>query len=205
MPETSNNDSETHRSLLMKSIVINNDDDDPGLKEPFLHDSCTPTIEHDTSTHQRNEYNLGQNIYSLQITDLQNFQKKHFKHMILKNCSSIKKSKTSSFDQFYMLTALPNDIGPLSCESSRRSYLDPFHCKSIHVMNRYPQISSMLDNVLKPEEVTSFCFPSGVKMRLIPRCTLEAGAKKIGWVGEKDDKYQIHTVRKMTSVMYIFF
>merc|ERR1719491_1207782 len=105
--------------------------------------SMLETSNNDSKTHRSSSL----------MTDLQNFQKKHFKHMILKNISSIKKSKTSSFDQFYMLTALPNDIDPLSYESSRRSYLDPFHCKSIHVMNRYPQISSMLDNVLKPEEV----------------------------------------------------
>jgi len=149
-----------------------------------------------SSIHRSDGYSLGDNSYSSHISNLQSFQKKNLKHMIINNMAACKSSTSSSFIQFYILSALPKDVGPLSYGISRRNYLDPFSCKSINVVDRYPRVSSIIDNVLAPEDVASFCFPSGVRLKLIPRCTLEKGAERIGVVGEKGDRYQLHTVRK---------
>ena len=149
-----------------------------------------------SSIRRKEEYNPGENIYGLRFSELNKFRKKNLTHMIVNNISSIKNFRSSSFNQFYILSASPKDVDPLSRDSLSRKYLDPFSCQSIHVVDRYPQVSSTIDNVLTPEEVASFCFPSGVKLKLIPGCTLEKGAEEIGLVGEKGDRYQLHTVRK---------
>merc|ERR1711862_704357 len=41
------------------------------------------------------------------------------------------------------------------------------------------------------DEISSFCLPNGASVRFIPKCTLK-NAYKIGWVGEKLDRYQLH-------------
>ena len=66
----------------------------------------------------------------------------------------------------------------------------------MNAVDRYPETASMLDSIFEPEEVAPFCFPSrGVKVRLIHRCALDKGAKRL--IGEESDKYQLHTVRKI--------
>ena len=169
--------------------IAESDDDETEMKES-----------HDTRTRRRESALFAKNRFVSRLADLKAFKKENLKHMVVKNVSTVKKFRTSSFDQFYLLSASPKDVGPLSYESSTRKYLDPFICKSINVVDRYPQVS-LIDNVLTPEEVTSFCFPSGVKLRLIPKCALEKGGNIMGLVGNQLDKYQLHTVRKIMLVI----
>ena len=180
---------------LMDSIVESDDDDDDDDD-----DETEKKESYDARAHRRESHIFGENRYASRIEDLKAFKKKHLKHMIVKNDSIVKKCKTSSFDHFYLLSASPKDVGPLSYEASTRNYLDPFISKSINVVDRYPQVSIM-DDVLAPEVVASFCFPSGVKLRLIPKCALEKGAKITGLVGNQLDKYQLHTVRNTMQVI----
>ena len=142
---------------------------------------------------KRKEHSRG--IFLDQAKELQRFQKKNFKHMIVQATSS-KKSRKTSFDQFYLISSSLVDISSFSNECVNRNFSDPFLCKSIHALDRYPETASVLDSVLEPEEVASFCFPSGgVKLQLIPRCTLDKGGKRL--IGEENDKYQLHTVSKI--------
>ena len=43
------------------------------------------------------------------------------------------------------------------------------------------------------ETLFSSCFPDGLYFRIIPRCAIE-GAERLGWIGRKSDRYQIHSV-----------
>ena len=79
--------------------------------------------------------------------------------------------------------------------------MDPFICKSINAVDRYPELFSLTDNVLTPEEVATVCFPSGMKIRMIPRYVMDKGAK--GLIGEENDIYQIHTVRMRYSFLIV--
>ena len=63
-------------------------------------------------------------------------------------------------------------------------------CTSADVCDQFPMINK--DSFTR-EALNAFCFPEGLKMRLIPRCTLE-NAKRLGYTGEKSDRYQIHVV-----------
>ena len=145
----------------------------------------------DSTCNRRKNCKFGINRYVEQTKELQQFQKKNLKHMIVK-APSVKKSRTSSFGQFYLLSALPEDVAPLSHENATRKFIDPFFCKAMNVVDRYPQITSIGDNELTPEEVASICFPSGIKMKLIPRCALDKGAKRL--IGDESDRYHLHAV-----------
>lgn len=63
------------------------------------------------------------------------------------------------------------------------------------LIDKYPLTSLATKSGLTSIEVASFCFPSGVKFRLIPTCAKEVAMKK-GLIGKDGDKYQLHTVRK---------
>ena len=144
-----------------------------------------------SASDRRKNYKVGINRYIEQAKELQQFQKNILKHMIVK-APSVEKSKTSSFGQFYLLSALPKDLAPFSYKNSSRKFIDPFFCKSLNTVDRYPQIITKGGNELTPDEVASICFPSGIKMRLIPRSALDKGAKRL--IGEESDRYQLHAV-----------
>ena len=63
--------------------------------------------------------------------------------------------------------------------------------KKIDVLDRFPQGFSESD--INTEALAAFCFPNGLKIRLIPRCAVE-GAKKLGWLGVKGDTFQLQGV-----------
>ena len=113
--------------------------------------------------------------------------------------TSTKKYKKTSFDQFYLISSSPEDISSFSYDCVDRNFTDPFLCKSLRAIDRYPKTASALDSILEPEEVSSFCFPSGgVQLRLIPQCVLDKGGKRL--IGEESDKYHLHTVRRCSCI-----
>merc|ERR1712176_603725 len=93
-----------------------------------------------------------------------------------------------AFSGFCELSLLPKKISESESISTIGSnFLDPFCFKSIDVIDEY---SFSTNNGISNDTISSFCFPKGLKVRLIPRCVLE-NAKKLGWVGEGGDTYQI--------------
>lgn len=59
------------------------------------------------------------------------------------------------------------------------------------MLDRFPAGFSESD--INTEALAAFCFPNGLKVRLIPRCAME-GAKRLGWLGVKGDTYQLQGV-----------
>ena len=64
---------------------------------------------------------------------------------------SVERSIISSFGQFYLLSALPEDLAPFSYANSSRNFTEPFFCKSINVIDQYPQVISRVVNEQTPD------------------------------------------------------
>lgn len=48
------------------------------------------------------------------------------------------------------------------------------------------------------DSLTTFCFPHGLSIRIIPKCAIE-GARRLGWVGRKADRYQLHAFHDISG------
>eukprot|EP00591_Stephanopyxis_turris_P004568 CAMPEP_0195526762 /NCGR_PEP_ID=MMETSP0794_2-20130614/28042_1 /TAXON_ID=515487 /ORGANISM="Stephanopyxis turris, Strain CCMP 815" /LENGTH=579 /DNA_ID=CAMNT_0040657531 /DNA_START=218 /DNA_END=1954 /DNA_ORIENTATION=+ len=85
---------------------------------------------------------------------------------------------------------LLNDLEDIIDKGTK--YFDPFVVKSAHLIDQFPShVPQSADNDLSPDALSVFCFPDGLKVRIIPRCAVE-GAKKLGWLGKKADSFQLH-------------
>lgn len=98
-----------------------------------------------------------------------------------------------AFQQFSLLS-----IPPTSTENEKYDlrpsgtrFLDPFITKKIDLIDQYPSGLSEAD--IDAEALAAFCFPNGLRIRLIPRCA-EEGARRLGWLGELGDSYQMQGV-----------
>ena len=60
---------------------------------------------------------------------------------------------------------------------------------------------SPTDEKLKVHELVPFCFPHGLKIRIIPRYAVD-GAKRLGWLGDEADEYQLHAVSLCIFLFY---
>jgi len=93
----------------------------------------------------------------------------------------------ASFYQFCLLSVTPEAVAEcIDMTLEGPNYLDPFYAKPIVVLDEYPKVKMEKDANLM---FTSFCFPNGCSVRLIPVCALE-GAKRLGWAGD-NYKYQV--------------
>ena len=71
--------------------------------------------------------------------------------------------------------------------------LDFVTCKA-SLIDQYPSSKEGHHHTLEnPDAMSTFCFPKGVKLRILPRCAID-GAVRLGWLGEKSLRYQIHVV-----------
>ena len=66
-------------------------------------------------------------------------------------------------------------------------------CLSADICDQFPMVDK---DAFTREALNAFCFPEGLKMRIIPRCALE-NAKRLGYLGEKSDRYQVHVVSEI--------
>jgi len=73
-------------------------------------------------------------------------------------------------------------------------YLDPFQVESVECLDQFPAPDSNEDeNCLAPDALAPFCFPNGLRLRLLPKFVLEdGGAERLGWFGTGGDRYQLH-------------
>uniref|UniRef100_A0A7S4J9G5 cGMP-dependent protein kinase n=1 Tax=Odontella aurita TaxID=265563 RepID=A0A7S4J9G5_9STRA len=103
----------------------------------------------------------------------------------------------TSFEQFSLLSLKPESLGldnpcDESIDQAGPRYLDQFSVKSIDLLDQFPTSFSASEvEALEPEALSAFCFPNGLKIRLLPRCALQ-GAKRLGWFGKDSDLYQLH-------------
>ena len=101
--------------------------------------------------------------------------------------------KEIAFKSFEFLSA---DKCSLSIENVRcwgKTDLSPIILKSGDIMDHFPCTHAGSFNGL-----STFCFPHGLSIRIIPKCTVER-AKNLAWVGRKADRYQLHAVRFVIS------
>jgi len=91
------------------------------------------------------------------------------------------------FNQFCVLSMQPESI--MQCEdfdAIGSNYLDSFVSKQIEIVDEY----FTSDKRLSSEMFSSFCFPNGIKVRLIPFRALQ-GAKRLGWFDGSSDEYGV--------------
>ena len=116
---------------------------------------------------------------------------------------AVKAEKTKrdgvAFDQFSLISVKPETLADLysdECEgdivSEGLRYLDPFAVQAVDMIDKFPNSTSEAD-ALEPEALSAFCFPNGIKVRLMPRVAMK-GAQRIGLVGKQSDEYQLHGV-----------
>ena len=102
-----------------------------------------------------------------------------------------------AYQQFSLLSAssssLLNDKSELRGGGHR--FLDPFITKKVDLIYQYPTDNGLSESDIDAEALAAFCFPNGLRVRLIPRCAKE-GAKRLGWLGENGDNYQLQGVSK---------
>lgn len=76
-------------------------------------------------------------------------------------------------------------------------YLDPFIVENVECLDQFPLPDpGSNDDSLAPDALSPFCFPNGLRVRIVPRSAL-AGAERLGWLGTRGDCYQLHVVRLM--------
>jgi len=103
-----------------------------------------------------------------------------------------------SFNQFCVLSMQPESI--MKCEDFDpigSNYLGSFISHQIEVVDEYFNSDKRLSN----EMFSSFCFPNGIEIRLIPCCALE-GAERLGWCGGSSDKYEMLSVSRSFYLVY---
>lgn len=114
-----------------------------------------------------------------------------------------------AFDQFSLISVKAETLANLyddECESDVVSegsrYLDPFAVQAVDMIDKFPNSRTEAD-ALEPEALSAFCFPNGIKIRLMPRAAMK-GAQRIGLVGKESDEYQLHGVSQVCVVIVLF-
>lgn len=115
-------------------------------------------------------------------------------HMSLasKDLSLASKDLDRPYQQFSLLSISPSSLlneSDLYDHGDR--FLDPFITKNVALINQFP--SELTKSSIDADALAAFCFPNGLKIRLIPRCAAE-GARRLGWLGESGDNYQLQGV-----------
>ena len=118
-----------------------------------------------------------------------------------------KQDERVSFDKFALLSvksatlASPppmemssgTDIYRFIHEGAR--YLDSFFLDTADLLDDYPKkdVDGGNESDLDSMALSTFCFPDGLKVRVVPRAAME-GAKRLGWTGRKADRSHLLVV-----------
>lgn len=141
---------------------------------------------------------LGSNI--LGDENLDAFLRLQLMHLSVSTKRKSDLAKDLAFQQFSLLSVRPASLFSEPPDYSRNGsrFLDPFVTKRIDLIDRFPKDLSESD--IDGEALAAFCFPNGLSIRLVPRCAAE-GAKRLGWLGERGDMYQLQGV---SSIAFFF-
>lgn len=118
---------------------------------------------------------------------------------------SLSEERGQAYQQFSLLSLCSSSFEHGKCDlrACGYRYLDPFVTKKIDLLDRFPLGLSESD--INTEALAAFCFPNGLRIRLIPRCAIE-GAKRLGWLGVKGDTYQLQGVSvEPRSYLVVYF
>lgn len=140
---------------------------------------------------------LGSNILG---ENLDAFLRLQLMHLSVSTKRNSDLAKDLAFQQFSLLSVRPASLVNEPPDYSRNGsrFLDPFVTKRIDLMDQFPKDLSESD--IDGEALAAFCFPNGLSIRLVPRCAAD-GAKKLGWLGERGDMYQLQGV---SSIAFFF-
>ena len=105
-------------------------------------------------------------------------------------CLSQKSERDRAYQQFSLISLCTASLvrGKFEARSFGHRFLDPFVTKKFELIDQYA--SDISKTGIDAEALAAFCFPNGIRIRLVPRCAIE-GAKRLGWIGENSDSYQI--------------
>ena len=96
-----------------------------------------------------------------------------------------------AYQQFSLLSVCSSSVtdehNPQLSDSGSR-FMDPFITKKVTLVDQFP--SGLSESDIDAEALAAFCFPNGLRVRIIPRCA-EEGARRLGWLGENGDCYQL--------------
>ena len=111
-------------------------------------------------------------------------------------------SKDRAFQQFSLLSVRPTSLLTEPPDYSRNGsrFLDPFVTKRIDLIDQFPKALSEFD--IDGEALAAFCFPNGLRIRLVPRCAAD-GARRLGWLGERGDMYQLQGVSSIFLIIVL--
>ncbi len=141
---------------------------------------------------------LGSNI--LGDENLDAFLRLQLMHLSVSTKRKSDLAKDLAFQQFSLLSVRPASLFNEPPDYSRNGsrFLDPFVTKRIDLIDQFPKDLSGSD--IDCEALAAFCFPNGLSIRLVPRCAAD-GAKRLGWLGERGDMYQLQGV---SSIAFFF-
>jgi serine/threonine protein kinase len=105
-------------------------------------------------------------------------------------CFSQISERDRAYQQFSLISLCTASLvrGTSESRGFGHRFLDPFVTKKFELIDQYASGISKTD--IDAEALAAFCFPNGLRIRLVPRCAIE-GAKRLGWLGENSDSYQI--------------
>ena len=87
-------------------------------------------------------------------------------------------------------------------------YLDSFFLDTADILDEFPKKADDGDNEadIDPMALSTFCFPDGLRVRVVPRAAME-GAKRLGWTGHKADRshFLVVSVPFLGQCTYLIF
>ena len=113
-------------------------------------------------------------------------------------CDVVSTKKELSFQRFVLFSIEDSDMSLDNVKNWGNSHLSPLTLKTASVCCQFPSF----DSDPKEKELIPFCFPNGAEIRIIPRC-LSEHAKKLGWMGGKANKYQLHEVSFWLRMIFL--
>ena len=105
-----------------------------------------------------------------------------------------------AFRQFFLLS---KDFQPTSkmfnsdLVDTGKRFNDPFIFHNADCIDNYPSTEfvdrQLGEDALDPAEISTFCCPGGIKVRLVPRAGIH-GANHLGWMGNRAEQFKVLVV-----------
>ena len=184
-----------------------------------------PTGPESISTHGRAVKRLSRSMQTASFTGhvqslLDKRLEMYISNMIGNTTHMHKQNEHVSFDKFALLSvkaatlsAPPpgklssgTDVDRFIHEGPR--YLDSFFLDTADILDEFPKKTDDGDNEadIDPMALSTFCFPDGLRVRVVPRAAME-GAKRLGWTGHKADRshFLVVSVSFLGQCAYLIF
>ena len=143
----------------------------------------------------------------------------YIRNMIGNTTNMHKQDERVSFDKFALLSvksatlaAPPPGAMHAGTDTDRffhegPRYLDSFFLDTADLLDEFPNKDadgSSEADLLDPMALSTFCFPDGLRVRIVPRAAME-GAKRLGWTGRKADRRHLLVVSFFCVVLFFTY